>query len=264
MAVPIQVHGHRGARAVLPENTIPAFAYAIDQGVDAIEMDIAVTRDDVLVISHDPVLNPEICRSPGGSLVIHELTLAQLRLWDCGSLINPRFPNQKTVPGTPVPSLEEVFTLANRGNFLFNIEAKLFPDHPELTPPPERFAELLLQSINRHGLRQRVIVQSFDFRILIAMRHLAPDVRLAALYEDPNLGDFVSVAASARAQIIAPEKGLVTPARVVAAHRAGLQVIPWTANTPPAWDSLMAAGVDAIISDDPAALITYLKKKEVR
>ncbi len=263
MAAPIQVHGHRGARAVLPENTIPAFAYAIDQGVDAIEMDVAVTKDDVLVISHDPVLNPEICRSPGGA-VIRELTFAQLRLWDCGSLVNPHFPNQQPIPGTRIPALEEVFTLAERGNFLFNIEAKLFPDHPALTPTPERFAELLLHAIDRHHLRPRVIVQSFDFRILIAMKNLAPAIRLAALDEDENLGDFVSVARGACAQIIAPEKGLVTPAKVVAAHQAGLQVIPWTANTPQAWDPLLAAAVDAIITDDPAALINYLKQKKLR
>ena len=225
---------------------------------------VAVTKDDVLVISHDPVLNPEICRSPGGSHVIHELTFAQLRLWDCGSLVNPHFPNQQPVPGTPIPALEEVFTLATRGNFLFNIEAKLFPDHPELTPAPERFAELLLAAIDRHNLRPRVIVQSFDFRILVNMKSLAPDIRLSALVEDEKLGDFVSVARSARAQIIAPEKGLVTPAQVVAAHHAGLQVIPWTANTPPDWDHLLASGVDAIITDDPAALIAYLKKTNLR
>jgi glycerophosphoryl diester phosphodiesterase len=260
----VEVHGHRGARAVLPENTIPAFAYAIDQGVDAIEMDVAVTKDDVLVISHDLVLNPEICRSPGGSPVIRELTFAQLRLWDCGSLVNPHFPNQKPVPGTRIPALEEVFTLANRGNFLFNIEAKLFPDHPELTPTPERFAELLLAAIDRHNLRPRVIVQSFDFRILINMESLAPDIRLSALVEDETLGDFVSVARSARAQIIGPEKGMVTPAKVVAAHQAGLQVILWTANTPQEWDPLLASGVDAIITDDPAALINYLKQKKLR
>jgi glycerophosphoryl diester phosphodiesterase len=264
MAAPIQVHGHRGARAVLPENTIPAFAYAIDQGADAIEMDVVVTNDDVLVISHDPVLNPEICCGPGGSRVIRELTFAQLRLWDCGSLSNPRFPNQQPVPGTQIPALEEVFTLANRGNFLFNIEAKLFPRRPELTPTPERFAKLLLHAIDRHNLRPRVIVQSFDFRILIAMHNLASDIRLAALDEEENLCDFVSVARGAHARIIAPEKGLVTPARVVAAHQAGLQVIPWTANTPQDWDPLLAAGVDAIITDDPAALLTYLKKKKYR
>jgi glycerophosphoryl diester phosphodiesterase len=264
MAAPIQVHGHRGARAVLPENTIPAFTYAIDQGADAIEMDIAVTRDEVLVISHDPVLNTEICRGPGGSSVIRELTFSQLRLWDCGSLVNPRFPKQKPVPGAHIPALDEVLSLSDRGNFLFNIEAKLFPDQPELTPPPERFAELLLHAIDRHNLRSHVIVQSFDFRILIAMNNLAPDIRMAALDESEELGDFVSVARGARAQIIAPEKGLVTPVRVVAAHQTGLQVIPWTANTPQEWDPLLDSGVDAIITDDPAALITYLKQKKLR
>lgn len=264
MPCPIQVHGHRGARAVLPENTMPAFEYAIDQGADAIEMDIAVTRDDVLVVSHDPVLNPEICRSPGGSRVIRELTFAALRLWDCGSLVNPRFPEQQPIPGARIPALDEVLALAPYGTFLFNIEAKIFPDHPELTPTPGRFAELLLRSIDRHNLRPRVIVQSFDFRILAAMQQLAPDIRLAALYEDESLGDFVSVARSAGAPIIAPNKAMVTPASVAGAHQAGLQVIPWTANTPEEWSALIAAGVDGIITDDPAALIAYLKQTGLR
>src|SRR6476646_7994670 len=260
MAAPIQVHGHRGARAIWPENTIPAFEYAIDQGVDALEMDVAVTKDDVMVISHDPVLNPEICRTQGGK-IIRELTFAELRSWDCGSLANPHFPKQTPVPGTRIPALEEVLALAPRGNFLFNIETKIFKDKPQYTPPPDRFAELLLRAIDRHQLRARVIVQSFDFRTLQAMKKLAPDIRLAALDEDEKLGDFVTVARSAGAGIIAPEKGMVTPSRVVAAHQARLQVIPWTANTPQEWDALVAAGVDAIISDDPAALIAYLKQK---
>ncbi|HVP46666.1 MAG TPA: glycerophosphodiester phosphodiesterase [Bryobacteraceae bacterium] len=258
----IQVHGHRGARAVLPENTIPAFEYAIEQGVDAIEMDVAVTKDDVLVISHDPILNPAICRSPGGSRVIRELTFDELRRWDCGSLVNPRYPRQTPVPGARIPSLDEVLTLAVRGQFLFNIELKISVNQPQYTPTPERFAELVFQAIDRHGLRSRVIVQSFDFRPLRALR--AAGVRLAALDEDEKLGDFVTVARSAGAEIIAPEKGMVTPARVVEAHRAALQVIPWTANTPQDWDSLTAAGVDGIITDDPAALIAWLKQRKLR
>jgi glycerophosphoryl diester phosphodiesterase len=264
MAAPIQVHGHRGARAMRPENTIPAFEYAIDQGVDAIEMDVAVTSDDVLVISHDPVLNREICSGPGGRAVIRELTFTELRAWDCGSLLNPQFPKQTPAPGTHIPALEEVLSLASRGNFLFNIETKIFKEHPQYTPAPDRFADLLLQAIDRHHLRSRVIVQSFDFRTLHAMKKLAPDIRLAALDEDEKLGDFVTVARSAEAKIISPEKGMVTPSRVVAAHQAGLQVIPWTANTPKEWDGLIAARVDAIISDDPAALIAYLKQKKLR
>ena len=122
----------------------------------------------------------------------------------------------------------------------------------------------MLKSIDRHNLRQRVIVQSFDFRILIAMKQLAPEIRLAALYEDDRLGDFVSIARTAGTQIIAPEKALVTQAKVTAAHQAGLQVIPWTANAPREWDALVAAGVDGIITDDPGALIGYLKQKGLR
>ena len=243
---------------------MPAFEYAIDHGVDAIEMDVAVTKDDVLVISHDPVLNPAICRSLSGSNIIREVTFAELRRWDCGSLVNPHFPNQKPMPGTRIPALEEVLQLSSRGQFLFNIETKIFKSHPEYTPTPERFADLLLQAIDRHKLRSRVIVQSFDFRTLVAMKKLAPDVRLAALDEDEKLGDFVSVAHSAGAQIISPEKSLVTPAKVAAAHQAGIQVVVWTANMPQEWDALIAAGVDAIISDDPAALIAHLKQKKLR
>ena len=261
--MPIQVHGHRGARAVLPENTMAAFEYAIDQGADAIEMDVVITKDDVPIITHDPITNPRICQSPTGRrAIIRKLTFAELREWDCGSLVNPRFPDQKPVPGARMPALDEVLALADRGSFLFNIEAKMY--RPELDPHPVHFAELLLQSIDRHNLRPRVIVQSFDFRILLAMKQLAADIRLAALYEDGRLGDFVSIARIAGTQIVAPEQDLVTPAEVTAAHQAGLQVIPWTANTQKEWDALIAAGVDGIITDDPAALIGYLKQKGPR
>jgi glycerophosphoryl diester phosphodiesterase len=262
MAASIQVHGHRGARAVFPENTIPAFAYAIDQGADAVELDVVVTKDDVPVICHDPVLNPKICRGPDDRRVIRRLTFAELREWDCGSLVNTQFPKQNLVPGARVPALDEVLGLASRGSFLFNIEAKT--GRPELDPTPAGFARLLLKSIDRHNLRPRVIVQSFDFRILLAMKQIAPDIRLAALYEDGRLGDFVRIAQSASAQIIAPRRDLVTAARVSAAHSADLQVIPWTANTPAEWDVLITAGIDGIITDDPATLIAYLKQKKLR
>jgi len=263
-AAPIQVHGHRGARAMRPENTMAAFEYALDVGVDALEMDVAVTQDDVPVISHDPKLNPEICRNTGGAAVIRQITFNELRTWDCGSLINPHFPKQQAVQGARIPALEEVLSLASRGNFLFNIETKIFRNQPQYTPTPERFAELVLQAIDRHNLRTRVIIQSFDFRTLQAMRKLAHEIRLAALDEDEKLGDFVKVARSASARIISPEQHMVTPERVASAHQAGLEVIAWTANTPEEWDRLIHAGVDGIISDDPAALIEYLKKKTLR
>jgi glycerophosphoryl diester phosphodiesterase len=259
-AAPIQVHGHRGARAMRPENTIPAFEYAIAAGVDYLEMDLAVTKDDVLVVSHDPLLAARICRGPSANTPIRQLTLVELGAWDCGAQRNPAYPKQVPVPGTKMPTLDQVLDLAPRGDFGFNIETKISLQKPEYTPSPERFAELLLQAIRRHKVEARVIVQSFDFRTLHAMKKLAPEIRLAALYEGGQ-EDFVSVAARAGAKIVSPEYRLVTPQKVRDAHEAGLQVVPWTANTPQVWDTLIAAKVDAIITDDPAELIAYLKKK---
>jgi glycerophosphoryl diester phosphodiesterase len=249
----ILVHGHRGARALLPENTIPAFEYAIGVGVDAIELDMGVTRDGVVVVSHDPYLAPPICSGPQPKAFLHELTLAQIREWDCGKVANPRQPRQVAVPGTRMPTLDEVFALAPRGAFDFNIEAKT-----ELAPPPEEFVRLVLAEIRKHQLEQRVIFQSFDFRVLRVMRKLAPEIRLAALWEGVER-DFVDIAQEAGTRIVAPAFAQVTPEKVRAAHAAGLEVVPWTANRPEDWDRLIAAQVDAIITDDPAALIAHLR-----
>ncbi len=260
----VLVHGHRGARAMRPENTIPAFEYAIGVGVDALEMDMAVTKDNVIVISHDPILEPPVCSGPQPTAVIHELTLAQVREWDCGKVQNPHFPKQTPVPGTRMPTLDEVLRLADRGNFEFNIETKSFADKPQYTPSPEEFVRLFLEQVRKHHLEKRVMLQSFDFRTLVACQKVAPDIRRSALTEsDPR--DFVTIAhEGGDAQIVSPYFALVTHEKVEAAHRAGIQVVPWTANKPELWDKLIAAGVDAIISDDPAALIQYLKQKGLR
>ena len=229
MAARPLVHGHRGARAVLPENTIPAFEYAIQVGADAVEMDVAVSSDNIPVISHDPHID--------SGAAIHQLTVAELRL----------------------PTLDQVLSLSTGNQVHFNIEIKSFPDHPELTPPPGIFAAMVLEVIRKHRLESRSIVQSFDFRILREMKRIAPAIRLAALWEGPAR-PFVEIAHDAGAGIIAPEFTLVAPEQVRAAHAAKLEVIPWTANTPADWRKLIDAGVDAIITDDPAALISYLKR----
>ena len=261
-ATRIQVHGHRGARARRPENTLPAFEYAIGIGVDVLELDMAVTKDNMVVVSHDPTLLPKICEGPRPGAAIHDLTLAQLREYDCGKRRNPDFAKQQPVPGTRVPTLDEVFALAPRGDFDFNIETKIFADKPQLTPSPDEFVRLVLAEIRKHRLEKRVILQSFDFRTLHAMKKMAPEIRLSALYEGPPK-DFVDIAKEAGAGIVSPRYVLVTKENVAAAHRAGLQVVPWTADTPADWDKLIDARVDAIISDDPAALIAYLEKKNL-
>ena len=266
----IEVHGHRGARALRPENSLPAFAYAMAQGVDVLEMDLAVTKDDVLVVSHDSQMNPAFCKGPAGAeRVIRKMTLAELRKWDCGAIANAGFPKQTAVPGTRVPALQEVFDLVRKtgSRVGFNIETKISADKPELTPSPERFAELVLELARKNDLTSRVILQSFDFRTLHAMKKLEPKMRLSALYPiraTLRHRTLVELAKESGAGIVSPQYSTVRAAEVAAAHKAGLTVVPWTANEPSEWDKLIEAEVDGIISDDPAALIAYLKGKGLR
>ena len=290
----VQVQGHRGAKASRPENTIPAFEFAIAQGVDALELDMSVTKDNVIVISHDPVLHPPVCSGPQPKAIIHDLTLAEVKKWDCGATPNHDAPKQQLVPGTRMPTLDEVFDLASKGTFDFNIETKTVPKHvsrpeaekllkqfkltpemekdvietitsigPEVTPPPDEFARMVLEKIRKHHLEKRVILQSFDFRTLHAMNKIAPEVRLSALTSDQKRS-FVDVAKEAGATIISPLFTNVTPEKVKEAHAAGLQVVAWTANRPDQWKRLVEAGVDAIITDDPEGLSAWLRQNQQR
>jgi glycerophosphoryl diester phosphodiesterase len=256
----IEVQGHRGARAVRPENTLAAFHYAIKTGADVLELDLRVTKDGVLVVSHDGVLKPPVCRGPKPEAGILELTLKQVKQWDCGGERNPAFPRQKLSPGERIPTLDEVLALAPRGKFRFNIETKMNQTGP---PAPEFMAKLVAACIRKHGLESRVNVQSFDFRTLHEMKKLLPGVPRAALYGG-KARDFVEIAREADASIISPNYALVTREQVDASHRAGLKVIAWTANEENVWADLVEAGVDGIITDDPAALIVYLKTRGLR
>ncbi len=258
----ILVHGHRGARARRPENTLPAFRYAIEQGVDVLELDVAVTKDNVPVVSHDPLINATICSGPRTGVPIHTLTLDELHQYDCGAKQNPAFATQVPAPGTHIPTLDEVFDLSRGSKIQFNVETKIFADHPELTPSPEPFTQMILDRIRKHGIADRVILQSFDPRTLRVMKKLDPSIRRSALFETDR--DWPEVAREFEATIFSPEYHLVTPERVAQAHAAGLQVVPWTVNKPEDWQRLVDAKVDAIISDDPASLIAWLKQKGLR
>ena len=264
-AAEILVHGHRGARARMPENTIPAFEYAIKAGVDVLELDLAVTKDDVLVVSHDSFLHAPTCKGPVPKAVIRDLTLAEVRQWDCGVVPNPLFPHQQRIPGTRMPTLNEVFALASQGQFEFNVETKIDRAKPELSATPERFAQLLVEAIVKHKLTARVIVQSFDYRTLIAIRNIRPEIRLSALFTTTANEDYFTISKkAANAEFVSPIFNGVTLAKVKAAHAEGLKVVPWTPNTTPEWDKLIDMGVDAIITDDPAALIAHLKQRGLR
>lgn len=268
----VEVQGHRGARALRPENTLAAFRYALGLGVDVIELDVAVTKDERLVVVHDLFLNPDICLDPTGARIsgrvpVRSLTLEALRGYDCGTLRNPRFPNQRPAPGEGIPTLEEVFGLlegaAGAEGVRLNIEAKSVPSRPDLTFPPEEWADALTAALADPKRRGRVTVQSFDHRILRALKARLPEVVIAALVAK-SLPDLAELARDLGAEIISPNLDWITGPVVQALHAAGVRVIPWTANTEEEWSRLLDLGVDGIITDDPGGLITFLHLRGLR
>jgi len=217
------LQGHRGARGLVPENTLPAFAKALAIGVTTLEMDAAITKDDVVVISHDPALTPAITRGPDGAWIagprgplIRDTTYAELQRYDVGridpgSAYAKSHPDQVPRDGTRIPKLSEVFDLVKRsGNreVQFDIETKVFPLAPGDTLAPDAFARRLIAEIRRAGMERRTMIQSFDWRTLQVVRREAPEIRTVYLtIRRPDLDNMCSGAAQGRPQAPIPECG---------------------------------------------------------
>jgi glycerophosphoryl diester phosphodiesterase len=268
------VHGHRGSRGTVPENTIAAFEAGLMAEADVLEMDMGVTKDNVVVISHEPNVVPERCLGPEGAKLqkpvpIRSLTLAELKKYDCGTLLNPKFPQQIPVPGERIPTLNEVFAMVKASGYPaaakveFNIETKIFPAEPELTPSATEFARLVADTVIKNGMEKRTMVQSFDVRTLKEIKRIAPAIRTSQLTSEA-LVDIVPALKSAKADIWSPNSKWITAEAVKEAHAAGIQVAPWTINTKKEWNIAIDAGVDAIITDYPSDLVEYLKAKKLR
>jgi glycerophosphoryl diester phosphodiesterase len=292
------LQGHRGARGLMPENTLPAFARALSIGVTTLELDLAVTRDRHVVVSHNPRLEPDIARSSNGDWLsqsspsIHSMTLEAVKTYDVGRL-NPaskyakRYPDQQPVDGTAVPTLGEVFELVNQsGNQLvrFNIEVKINPENPELTLPPKDFVEAVLKVIERYKMESRVTVQSFDWRSLQAVQDLSADITTSYLTANQdwlnnlqtgmpgsspwmNGFDVDNFDGSAARAIKAAGGAIwssyhkeVSAESIKLAHQLGLTVNVWTVNEPGRMHELIELGVDGIITDYPDRLRQVLEE----
>ncbi|MFA5140130.1 MAG: glycerophosphodiester phosphodiesterase [Elusimicrobiota bacterium] len=267
------VHGHRGCRAVLPENTIAAFDGALRAGADVLETDLNVTKDGVVVVSHEQSVDPDICRfkdgRPAEKVPIRSLTLAEVKAYDCGSIKNPKFPKQMASPGQPIPTLAELFAYVkasgypNASKVEFNIETKIVPGEPDLSPSPEEFARQVVSVVRSAKMESRTIIQSFDRRTLEAVRKLEPKIRLSMLLSD-NLPDLAAVAKAQKVHFISPHEPWITKEDVRLLHAAGVKVAPWTVNDEKGWERMLDLRVDAVITDDPGAFIMFLKKRGLR
>ncbi len=204
----IDLQAHRGGRGLMPENTLPAFENALRIGVTTLELDTAITRDGVVVIGHDPLLNPDIVRGADGKWLekkgpsIRSLTYAQLQQYDIGRL-NPesaygrRYPGQQAVDGTRYAKLADLFAMVKRmdnRHIRFNIETKLSPFERDATPGPEAFVDALIAVIEANNMAGRVTLQSFDWRTLKIAQQKAPAIPTAYLSAQQKFLDNINAA----------------------------------------------------------------------
>ena len=286
------LQGHRGARGLRPENTLPAFAAALELGVRTLELDVGVTADGVVVVTHDRVVSPLKCRDtvpalPGDRAFpyvgkpIRALTLAQLKTLDLArrypvdTAADPFVSTQRSVPGTRIATLAEVFELARRygaEGMRFNIETKVDPRRPGETLAPEPFAAALLEVIEAYGMTARTTMQSFNWRTLLFARRELPALGRVTLVERRTVrqpwlagldlgafdGDVAAAAASIGARALSPDREFLDCAMLASARWRGLAVIPWTVNEPADMRRLLDVGVDGLITDYPDRMRSVL------
>jgi glycerophosphoryl diester phosphodiesterase len=266
--------GHRGCRGLLPENSIPAFLKALELGVTTLELDLAVSRDSQLIVSHEPWMNEDICIKADGSavskgegekLLIWEMTVSEIQQCDCGSRGNPRFKEQKPMR-TVKPTLRQVVeAVRKQADFLrkpmplFNIEIKSQPNFDnKRTPSVSTFAKLVFDEIKTLKIEKQSCIQSFDPRALEAIHKLTPNQTTALLVEN---GDGVHKnlkRLTFKPTIYSPYFILIDKKAVDSCHTRHLKIIPWTVNDTAAMRQLITIGVDGIITDYPDRIFRRL------
>ncbi len=260
--------GHRGCRGLMPENTLSAMMKAIDLGVTTLEMDVVVTADKQVILSHEPFFNHEITTRPDSSFVteaaekslnIYQMNYAEVLKYDVGLKPHPRFPKQEKIPAIK-PRLTDVITAVEskveekKKKPFYNIETKCLPfsDHV-YHPEPAELVELLMTVITENGIANRVIVQSFDFRTLRYLHQKYPAVRTAMLIENDDTTSFENnlVKLGFTATIYSPHFSHVTDELVKKCREKKMKLIPWTVNEKASIEKLKKMGVDGIITDYP-------------
>ena len=258
----LQIHGHRGARGILPENTLVAFKYAIENNIDVLELDLNITKDNEIIIYHDKNINTAICS--GISKPIKTLSIKEIKEYDCGSKKNINFPNQQTVIGEKIPTFIELINLIQteyiNKNIKMNIEIKT-TESLDADDEVYNFSNKLIDIIHKYNIAGDVIIQSFDIRALKDVKEIDPSITTSYLIEDKisSVDSLINTAKQLGVKIISPDYKLIDKQIVKKLQESGFEVLPWTINDMNIIKQNIEYGVDGIITDYPTQVKDYLK-----
>ncbi len=270
------IQGHRGARGLLPENTIPAFLKALELGVDTLELDTIVSRDGKLVVSHEPFFSSEISLDKTGAPIppekqkeynIFKMDYAEIKLYDVGSLGNRRFPEQQKLK-TYKPLLSEVFKETQkyiRANkikpVMYNIETKSTAAGDNVfNPPPAVFARLLYDEIIKNKMQKFVTIQSFDVRTLQEFKKFKVKMPLVLLVENKDVIEKNIEKLGFQPDVYSPNYLLVDEVTVKYCRKKKIKIIPWTVNEITDLERMKKFNLDGIITDYPNRAIKIFRK----
>ncbi|MDQ3395478.1 MAG: glycerophosphodiester phosphodiesterase [Bacteroidota bacterium] len=262
-----EIQGHRGARGLAPENSMPAFKKALELGVHTLELDVVITKDKKVLISHEPYFSAEICQDLMGQKIdpnlekeynIYQLDYEEVQTYDCGSIGNARFPQQQKQPvqkpllADMIKEIEEHIKVNKLNLPKYNIEIKSEPGGDGLFhPDPKEFSDLVYEVIRNTVPKERLIIQSFDKRVLQYWNQKYPDYILAYLVEEAlNPNEMNSILGFA-ADIYSPYFKALSEELIKSYHEAKIKVIPWTINEVEDMKRVKSWGVDGIITDYP-------------
>ncbi|SHK16115.1 glycerophosphodiester phosphodiesterase family protein [Hymenobacter psychrotolerans] len=269
-----EVHGHRGCRGLYPENTLPAFLHAVQLGVDVLELDVVLSADGQVVVSHEPWMNSIICLAPRQQPIpadeqhqhnLFRMSYASIRTYDCGRLRHPAYPNQRSQPAVK-PLLRDVVAATTmlarqlgRAPVHFSVEVKSTPAGDNLFHPgPAAFAQAVLTELQTLELVPRTTLLCFDDRILQQCRQLLPALPLCLLVEDDiPFAEHVQ-RLGFLPEVYGPRHDLVTPELVAQAAAGNVRLVPWTVNEVQDMRRLLVLGVAGITTDYPDRLLALL------
>jgi glycerophosphoryl diester phosphodiesterase len=274
------VQGHRGARGLRPENTLPAFLLALDSGVTTLELDLCITKDGQVVVSHEPYMSAAICMDPAGQPVtpatekgynIFHMTYEEVKQFDCGLRGNEKFPEQvkmsavKPLLRDVIVAVEDHIKSVTRYEVDYNLEIKSSPEGDgEFHPHVEEFVDRVVDLADQYLPLERVVIQSFDVRVLKYAHTKYPQIRLALLVENMKSIDWNLNNLGFKPSIYSPYFKLIKKDHVRYVHDQQIRIIPWTVNDPEDMKRLKSWGVDGLITDYPDRASTLgftLKRK---